>query len=120
MRTRLSPYNEKAQPECIAGINSKQYIPGLGDPKAAGALAILKATIPLWQDGKNRQGYLDPATWQAMARFLLAYHILSGQKIQLRPTVIATYRRERRSESTQRCHAQECYLVSCADRWYAP
>ncbi len=57
---------------------SKQYIPGLGDlHKAAAALAILKATIPLWQDEKNRQGYLDPATWQAMARFLLAYHILS-------------------------------------------
>ena len=78
MRTRLSPYNEKAPPECITGINSKQYIPGLGDPhKAAAALAILKATIPLWQDRKNRHGYLDPATWQAMARFLLAYHILS-------------------------------------------
>jgi ABC-type nitrate/sulfonate/bicarbonate transport system substrate-binding protein len=45
---------------------------------------------------------------------------IPGQKIQLLPTAITTYRRERMSESTQRCHIQECYLVSCADRWYAP
>ncbi len=58
---------------------SKRYVPGLDDPKkAADALAVLQATIPLWESGEAKLGYNDPATWQAMARFMPAYGLLSG------------------------------------------
>jgi NitT/TauT family transport system substrate-binding protein len=58
---------------------SKNYVPGLSDPKnAANALAVLQATIPLWQSNGARMGYSDPATWQAMASFMPAYGLLSS------------------------------------------
>ena len=53
---------------------SEQFVPGLNDPaKAADALAVLQATIPLWQrsDGKPL-GYTDPSLWQQMNSFLQA------------------------------------------------
>jgi NitT/TauT family transport system substrate-binding protein len=57
---------------------SKPYVPGLSDAKnAANALAVLQATIPLWQSSAQ-PGYNDPATWQAMATFMPAYGLLSG------------------------------------------
>jgi NitT/TauT family transport system substrate-binding protein len=58
---------------------SKPYVPGLSEPKnASNALAVLQATIPLWQSDGARPGYNDPATWQAMASFMPAYGLLSG------------------------------------------
>jgi NitT/TauT family transport system substrate-binding protein len=51
---------------------SNAFVPGLNDPQnAAEALAILQATIPLWQrsDGKPI-GYTDPGLWQGMNSFL--------------------------------------------------
>jgi NitT/TauT family transport system substrate-binding protein len=58
---------------------SKTYVPGLSDTKnAADALAVLQATIPLWQSAGGKPGYSDPATWQAMASFMPAYGLLSA------------------------------------------
>lgn len=58
---------------------SKTYVPGLGDAKnAANALAVLQATIPLWETSGSKQGYNDPATWQAMASFMPTYGLLSA------------------------------------------
>jgi NitT/TauT family transport system substrate-binding protein len=58
---------------------SKQYVPGLSDPTAAAnALAVLQATIPAITPNSARPGYIDPATWQAMATFLQANNQLSG------------------------------------------
>lgn len=49
---------------------SKKYVTTLNDPdKAAQALAVLKATLPLWKQG-SRPGYDDPAAWQSMESFL--------------------------------------------------
>src|SRR5579885_3054347 len=57
---------------------SKTYVPGLRDSKnAANALAVLQATIPLWQS-TGQPGYNDPAIWQAMATFMPAYGLLPG------------------------------------------
>jgi NitT/TauT family transport system substrate-binding protein len=53
---------------------SNGFVPGLNDPQfAANSLAILQATIPLWQrsDGKP-MGYTDPSLWQGMNTFLRA------------------------------------------------
>ena len=52
---------------------SKSYIPGLLD--TAKALKVLQATIPFWK-GAGAAGYNDPATWQAMADFLVAQKII--------------------------------------------
>jgi NitT/TauT family transport system substrate-binding protein len=51
---------------------SKQDVPGLDDPaKAANARTVLDATLPLWQTAAGtKQGYSDPAAWQAMESFL--------------------------------------------------
>ncbi len=58
---------------------SKAYVPGLSQPdKAATALAVLQATIPLWQ-GAGKPGYNDPATWQSMTTFLQSAGLLQGQ-----------------------------------------
>ncbi len=58
---------------------SKQYVPDLSDPqKAAGALAVLQATIPLWQ-GNSKPGYNDPAAWQSMETFLQSQGQLGGK-----------------------------------------
>ncbi|MDI3341182.1 MAG: ABC transporter substrate-binding protein [Sphaerobacter sp.] len=49
---------------------SKKYVPGLDqEEKAADALAVLEATIPLWQTN-GTPGKTDPAAWESMARFL--------------------------------------------------
>jgi NitT/TauT family transport system substrate-binding protein len=53
---------------------SKAYIPGLTN--TAEILAILKATIPLWQSSKQ-PGYNDEATWQAMEQFMVAEKMIS-------------------------------------------
>ena len=56
---------------------SKSFVPGLNDPqKAADALAVLQATIPLMQ-GSARAGYNDPANWTLMDNFLQAQGQLS-------------------------------------------
>jgi NitT/TauT family transport system substrate-binding protein len=58
---------------------SKKYVPGLSDAKnAANALAVLQATILLWESGGAKAGYNDPATWQAMASFMPSYGLLSA------------------------------------------
>lgn len=57
---------------------SKQYVPGLSDPKqSASALAVLQATIPLWQANGTQMGYNTPATWQDMGTFMQKYGLLS-------------------------------------------
>ena len=58
---------------------SKPFIPGLTN--TAQALTILNATIPTWQSDKQ-PGYNDSATWDSMAKFLVAQKIISsGQDI---------------------------------------
>lgn len=59
---------------------SKKYVPGLDDAKnAASALAVLQATIPLWQETATSSGRNDPNTWQAMGTFMLQYGLISSQ-----------------------------------------
>lgn len=56
---------------------SKSFVPGLNDPqKAADALAVLQATIPLMR-GSGRAGYNDPANWTLMDDFMQAQGQLS-------------------------------------------
>src|SRR5579884_736273 len=53
---------------------SKSYI---ADLNTATAMAVLQATIPIWQgDGKVALGYNDTATWQSMEQFLVAQKII--------------------------------------------
>jgi NitT/TauT family transport system substrate-binding protein len=55
---------------------STSYVPGMDTAKA---MAVLQATIPLWQ-GNGRLGYNDSATWQSMEQFLVAQNIIpSGE-----------------------------------------
>lgn len=57
----------------------KPFIPGLTNTSQA--LTILNATIPTWQSDKQ-PGYNDSATWDSMAKFLVAQKIISsGQDI---------------------------------------
>ena len=66
-----------AHPQDALNI-SKQYVPGLSDPKqAASALAVLQATIPLWQVNGAQMGYNQPAIWQDMGTFMQQYGLLS-------------------------------------------
>ncbi len=56
----------------------EHYVPGLSDSaKQANALAVLQATIPLWQ-GAGKLGYNDPATWQSMETFLQSAGLVKG------------------------------------------
>lgn len=49
---------------------SKDYVPGLdSEENAADALAVLQATLPLWQTSST-MGETDPAAWESMAQFL--------------------------------------------------
>jgi len=49
---------------------SKDYVPGLDtEENAADALAVLQATLPLWQTS-GKMGESDPAAWESMAQFL--------------------------------------------------
>ncbi len=58
---------------------SEKYVPGLGDSQNAGtALAVLQATIPLWEGSGAAPGYNDPATWQAMGSFMKTYGLLNS------------------------------------------
>ncbi len=54
---------------------SKSYVPGM-DPVRA--MAVLEATIPLWQSTNGQPGYNDKATWQAMEQFLVTENIISS------------------------------------------
>jgi NitT/TauT family transport system substrate-binding protein len=57
---------------------SKAYIPTLSTAASqANALAVLQATIPLWQ-GASKPGYNDPAAWQSMATFLASAGLMHG------------------------------------------
>jgi NitT/TauT family transport system substrate-binding protein len=57
---------------------SKAYVPTIADAASeANALAVLQATIPLWQ-GTGKAGYNDPATWQSMATFLAQVGMLKA------------------------------------------
>ncbi len=59
-----------AHPQEAVNI-SKKYVPGLNDPSAAAdALAVLQATIPLWQSTGGKAGNNDAQAWQSMASFL--------------------------------------------------
>ncbi len=51
----------------------KTYIPTLTDTTQA--LAVLKATIPIWQSN-NQPGYNDSAAWQSMEQFLVAQKMI--------------------------------------------
>jgi NitT/TauT family transport system substrate-binding protein len=53
---------------------SKAYIPGMSNTTET--LAILKATIPLWQ-GSKQLGYNDSATWQSMEQFMTAEKMIA-------------------------------------------
>src|SRR5262249_36517015 len=56
---------------------SEKYVPGLNDPGAAAdALAVLQATIPLWQNGAGKPGNNDAQAWQSMESFLRANSLL--------------------------------------------
>ena len=58
---------------------SKTYVPGLSDAKnAASALAVLQATIPLWESTGAKTGSSDPATWQAMGSFMQTYKLINA------------------------------------------
>ncbi|HLV97892.1 MAG TPA: ABC transporter substrate-binding protein [Ktedonobacterales bacterium] len=58
---------------------SEKYVPGLSDAQnAATALAVLQATIPVWESNATKAGYNDPATWQAMGSFMQSYGLLSS------------------------------------------
>jgi NitT/TauT family transport system substrate-binding protein len=58
---------------------SKRYVPGLEVAKnASTALAVLTASLPLWQAPGTRDGYNPPATWQAMALFMAAHGLVSA------------------------------------------
>jgi len=57
---------------------STHYVPGLdAAAQQADALAVLQASIPLWQS-TGKPGYNDPQTWQAMESFLQAQGQLAG------------------------------------------
>lgn len=59
-----------AHPQEAVNI-SKKYVPGLSDPAAAAdALAVLQATIPLWQTTSGKPGNNDAQAWQSMESFL--------------------------------------------------
>ena len=58
---------------------SKSYVPGLNDPtQQASALAVLQATIPLWQSSGQQVGYNNLQAWQSMASFLQSAGQLHG------------------------------------------
>ena len=60
---------------------SKKYVPGLEDPtKAADAMAVLQATIPMWQESGVQPGFHDAPTWQAMATFMRASKLMTGTR----------------------------------------
>ncbi len=53
---------------------SKSYIPGMSNTTET--LAILKATIPLWQSSEQL-GYNNSATWQSMEQFMAAEKMIA-------------------------------------------
>jgi NitT/TauT family transport system substrate-binding protein len=69
-----------AHPQDAVNIaKNGNYVPGLDDPtQAASALAVLNATLPLWQQTAKQPGYNDPAAWQSMASFLQSAGQLAG------------------------------------------
>jgi NitT/TauT family transport system substrate-binding protein len=57
---------------------SKKYVPTINTAaKEADALAVLHATLPLWQPG-SKAGFNDPAAWQAMETFLHSQGLLKS------------------------------------------
>jgi NitT/TauT family transport system substrate-binding protein len=58
---------------------SEPFVPGLNDAtQQASALAVLQATLPLWQTTGTQPGYNDPQAWQSMATFLQSQGQLGG------------------------------------------
>lgn len=56
---------------------SKKYVAGLSDPSAAAdALAVLQATIPLWQPASGKPGNNDAQAWSSMESFLATNNLL--------------------------------------------
>ena len=55
----------------------KNYIPGLTDTTQA--LAVLKATIPVWQ-GSGQLGYNDSAAWASMEKFMVTQKMIAPVK----------------------------------------
>lgn len=67
-----------ANPQAAVRL-SEDYVPGLNEPsQQTSALAVLQATIPLWQSSGQQPGYTDPQAWQSMASFLQAQGQLGG------------------------------------------
>ena len=61
---------------------SKSYVPALNQPdQATQAMAVLQATIPLWQ-GASKLGYTNPQAWQSMAQFLQTVGLLKSASNQ--------------------------------------
>ncbi|HEX9057759.1 MAG TPA: ABC transporter substrate-binding protein [Ktedonobacterales bacterium] len=57
---------------------SQSYVPDLNAAaKQQNALAVLQATIPLWE-GSGNPGRNDPAAWESMAGFLRSVNLLKG------------------------------------------
>jgi NitT/TauT family transport system substrate-binding protein len=57
---------------------SAPYVPGLSSAdKQARALAVLQATIPVFEGGA-RPGYNDPSTWASMGAFLQGANLLKA------------------------------------------
>ena len=66
-----------AHPQDALSI-SKKYVPDLQDSQnAANALAVLQATLPLWQSS-GKPGSIDPQAWQQMATFMRDQGMLAG------------------------------------------
>jgi NitT/TauT family transport system substrate-binding protein len=53
---------------------SQSYVPGMNTTQA---MAVLKATIPIWENSSGQFGYNDSATWQSMEQFLVAQKIIA-------------------------------------------
>jgi NitT/TauT family transport system substrate-binding protein len=58
---------------------AKNFVPTLeDDQQAADALAVLQASIPLWQPDGEPMGSSDPAAWQLTADFLQANALIEN------------------------------------------
>jgi len=67
-----------ANPEETVEI-AKNFVPTLDDDQqAADALAVLKASIPLWQPEGEAMGSSDPDAWQLTVDFLQANDLLAN------------------------------------------
>jgi NitT/TauT family transport system substrate-binding protein len=68
-----------AHPQDAVNIAKSKYVATLNDPaQAAQALAVLQATLPLWQQPASGAGSIDAAHWQAMGTFLKSQGLLAS------------------------------------------